>query len=178
MYELEGTDFVAMTESEYLEHFGVPGMKWGHRKSRAKAAEHKADKKAYRYAKKAKKISDALYSKDKISEKQARQVDANLYNARRKLHGKSQLSQEEAADKQNNRDIAIQNAVKIGYIGASLASVYLRTHPDAIQKGAQFTSRMGYNAANSVMNTGVAKAYARRKKYGKYINTTLAGIGN
>ena len=57
MYELEGTDFVAMTESEYLEHFGVPGMKWGHRKAygrtdsqgrykNLKRAQKKYDKKA------------------------------------------------------------------------------------------------------------------------------------
>ena len=34
MYDVEGTNFVAMDQDEYLEHFGVKGMRWGHRKAK------------------------------------------------------------------------------------------------------------------------------------------------
>ena len=32
MYKIPNTDLIAMDESEYLEHFGIKGMKWGNRK--------------------------------------------------------------------------------------------------------------------------------------------------
>lgn len=34
MYHIPNTDLIAMDESEYLEHFGIKGMRWGHRKQR------------------------------------------------------------------------------------------------------------------------------------------------
>lgn len=57
MYKIPNTDLIAMDESEYLEHFGIPGMKWGHRKEygrtdsqgrykNLKRAQKKYDKKA------------------------------------------------------------------------------------------------------------------------------------
>ena len=57
MYEIPNTDLIAMDESEYLEHFGVKGMRWGHRKAyghtdsqgrykNLKRAQKKYDKKA------------------------------------------------------------------------------------------------------------------------------------
>lgn len=36
MYHIPNTDLIAMDESEYLEHFGVTGMKWGVRKQKDK----------------------------------------------------------------------------------------------------------------------------------------------
>lgn len=58
MYEIEGTNFIAMDQDEFLEHYGVGGMRWGHRKSKfgsqskdgsfknLKKAQKKYDKKA------------------------------------------------------------------------------------------------------------------------------------
>lgn len=48
MYKIPNTDLIAMDESEYLEHFGVPGMKWGQRKAIKYA---KQDAKEYQKAK-------------------------------------------------------------------------------------------------------------------------------
>jgi len=36
MYKIPNTDLIAMDESEYIEHFGVKGMKWGVRKKKDK----------------------------------------------------------------------------------------------------------------------------------------------
>lgn len=36
MYKIPDTDLIAMDESEYIEHFGVTGMKWGVRKQKDK----------------------------------------------------------------------------------------------------------------------------------------------
>jgi hypothetical protein len=177
MYELEGTDFVAMTESEYLEHFGVPGMKWGVRKSKAERAEHSANKKAYKKAKRAKKASDVLLTVGKTTFGKSRQANANLYNARRKLHGKAQVSQKEAARLENNRDLAKSALRIIGGLAALKVNSYLMGHPQAVKNGMQFTSRMSGKVVHGVMNTTPGKAYSRYKKYGHTINTTLIGIG-
>ena len=48
MYEIPNTDLIAMDESEYIEHFGVKGMKWGQRKAIKYA---KQDAKEYQKAK-------------------------------------------------------------------------------------------------------------------------------
>jgi hypothetical protein len=48
MHKIPNTDLVAMDESEYLEHFGVRGMKWGQRKAIKYA---KQDAKEYQKAK-------------------------------------------------------------------------------------------------------------------------------
>lgn len=42
---IAGTDFVQMTESDFLEHFGIPGMKWGVRRNR-KSSSRKSSRKS------------------------------------------------------------------------------------------------------------------------------------
>lgn len=48
MYKIPNTDLISMDESEYLEHFGIKGMKWGQRKAIKYA---KQDAKEYQKAK-------------------------------------------------------------------------------------------------------------------------------
>lgn len=96
MYELEGTDFVAMTESEYLEHFGVPGMKWGHRK-------------ATRYAKRdAKETQKAKFMYGDTAGTR-RKLIKNQVEARSKKSPTYKKAYEEAMAKQDN-----SNAIAIG----------------------------------------------------------------
>ena len=96
MYELEGTDFVAMTESEYLEHFGVPGMKWGHRKD-------------IRYAKRdAKETQKAKFMYGDTAGTR-RKLIKNQVEARSKKSPTYKKAYEEAMAKQDN-----SNAIAIG----------------------------------------------------------------
>ena len=96
MYELEGTEFVAMTESEYLEHFGVPGMKWGRRKD-----VHNAKKDA-KETKKAKFMyGDTAGTRRKLIK--------NQVAARSKRSPTYKKAYEEAMAKQDN-----SNAIAIG----------------------------------------------------------------
>ena len=181
MYELEGTEFVAMTESEYLEHFGVPGMKWGVRRAQKKAA-HAANKKAFKAAKKEWKDANVAYANSdkkhlKSTDKRARKADGDFYNAKRKLKGKKTYSNEEGYQRQHRKDIA----KVFGAVAATSVMMYAASHPDQTAKGEQFlaknSARGVRSSAKFAANTNVAKVYARHKKYGNYINTTLAGIG-
>ena len=100
MYELEGTDFVAMTESEYLEHFGVPGMKWGHRKELTASRESMRRAEARGSKRNASSRQKAVYKK----------TSAEFYNEKRALNGKSKVNSNTAAYRQDIKNDAVKGA--------------------------------------------------------------------
>ena len=100
MYEIKGTNFVAMDQDEYLEHFGIPGMKWGHRKELA------ASRKSMRRA-------EARGSGIRASDRQKRvykKASAKFYNEKRALNGKAKVDTNTAAYRQDIKNDAVKGS--------------------------------------------------------------------
>ena len=67
------SDFVEMTESDFLEHFGIPGMKWGHRKNSSRANEE------HSFAKASSKKSISSMSNQELARASQRMMLENQY---------------------------------------------------------------------------------------------------
>ena len=99
MYDVEGTNFVAMDQDEYLEHFGTKGMRWGHRKSGVNSGVSKASLQNSKYDM----LDKRSKSKNSDSELASyRESASSYYNLKRKRKGKKALDSDIAAEKQDS----------------------------------------------------------------------------
>jgi hypothetical protein len=100
MYEIPNTDLIAMDESEYLEHFGVRGMKWGKRKALQPAREKM-------------RAAERIGSRKQATAKQRGAYEealASYYNKKRKLKGKDTVNAKTAAYRQDIKNDAVRGA--------------------------------------------------------------------
>lgn len=100
MYKIPNTDLIAMDESEYLEHFGTKGMKWGHRKELAPSL------------RKMRGIGRAGSTKNATDKQRAAyaKASADYYNKKRKLNGKDAVDGKTAAYRQDIKNDAVKGA--------------------------------------------------------------------
>lgn len=100
MYKIPNTDLIAMDESEYLEHFGVSGMKWGHRKALQPSL------------RKMRGIGRVGSTKNATVKQRAayKQASADYYNKKRKLKGKDAVDDKTAAYRQDIKNDAVKGA--------------------------------------------------------------------
>jgi hypothetical protein len=213
MYKIPNTDLIAMDESEYLEHFGVPGMKWGHRKASKVGSkeQHGVTKTQVKSAKSNMKTASWKYSlasnKDPSSNesqktfKDYQKASGEYYNTKRKFKGKKTRSTSTAQRIQSFKNFGsswLKTTSAATALGLSVAAVttavgtasnprlrkemknaanYLvdkgvASTATAMGTAAGKTVKFAKSAANSGAIRKVADAARRRKKYGKYINTT------
>ena len=104
MYKIPNTDLIAMDESEYLEHFGVKGMKWGKRKALKPALEKM-------------RAAESIGSLKVATGKQRgayKQASASYYNKKRKLKGKDTVNRKTAAYRQDIKNDVVKGATYLG----------------------------------------------------------------
>lgn len=190
MYKIPNTDLIAMDESEYLEHFGVTGMKWGHRKTpTVRNGISKADLKS------AKSTMKRDYWTQSMDPGRYNDSSSKYYNLKRKYKGKKTKSYNAAASIQEMKNMG---AVFLKVYGASYLALktikILSSSPEqkqALKVGASFLAAKGSALAGQGLGTAAGKtvkfarsasgsgaiykaasAVRRAKKYGKYVNTT------
>ena len=190
MYKIPNTDLIAMDESEYLEHFGIKGMKWGHRKaSPVRNGVSKADLKS------AKSTMKRDFWKQSQEPAKYYSSASKYYNLKRKYKGKKTKSYTTAASIQELKNFgasflkvygaayATETTLKIlsasprqkenlklgaNYLAAKSAALAGQGLGTVVGKTVKFAkSAPGSGAIHKVAN-----AARRAKKYGKYINTT------
>ena len=99
MYEIKGTNFIAMDQDEFLEHYGIAGMRWGHRKSGVNSGVSKASLENS----KRNMLDKRSNSKNSDSELSSyREAAASHYNLKRKRKGRKALDPDLAAEKQDS----------------------------------------------------------------------------
>ena len=99
MYDVKGTNFIAMDQDEYLEHFGTKGMHWGHRKSGVNSGVSKASLENSKYDM----LDKRSKSKNSDSELASyRESAASYHNLKRKRKGREALDSDIAAEKQDS----------------------------------------------------------------------------
>ena len=166
MYELEGTDFVAMTESEYLEHFGVPGMKWGHRKDvrYAKKDAKETQKAKFMYGDTAgtrrKLITNQVAARSKRSptykkaydQAMAKQDNSNAIAIGDREHKKQVHKETRHRINRRLKTAAIQGGTAAAIIGASYAIHNPQGAARTAKRAAKLTSFYGQQAYRTVKN--------------------------
>lgn len=171
MYELEGTDFVAMTESEYLEHFGVPGMKWGRRKDvhNAKKDAKETQKAKFMYGDTAgtrrKLIKNQVAARSKRSptykkayeEAMAKQDNSNAIAIGDREHKKQVHKETRHRINKRLKTAAIQGGTAAAIIGASYAIHNPEGAVRNVKKAARMTSLYGQHAYSAAKNSRTRK---------------------
>ena len=206
MYEIPNTDLIAMDESEYLEHFGIKGMRWGHRKASGSKAQKSATKNQVRSAKYKMLTARRRYhnvSRNNRSSTRSqkalsnyKETSGNYYNTKRQFKGKSTRSNVSASKIQMYKNSGASFLKKSAFTTLAATALFAEysspKQRQILKNTAQFVAAKGVahlgstagkiyrsdaaRSATSAIKSGainkVVKAVKRRKKYGKYINTT------
>ena len=186
MYDVKGTNFVAMDQDEYLEHFGTKGMKWGHRKASGSNARNGVTKDQVKSAK------SRMKAASKTTTSKYEKAAGDYYNIKRQFKGKSTRSNISASRIQmykNSGASFLKRAAIAGILYTGLAAaITTPKQKQELKAGAQYAAAQGVRSvavllgsvagkvSRSASESGtinkVANAVRRSKKYGKYINTT------
>ena len=190
MYKIPNTDLIAMDESEYLEHYGVKGMRWGHRKALESTERNGVTKDQVKSAKS--RMKDA--SKRTISD--YKKASGDYYNIKRQFKGKSTRSDISASKIQMYKNSGASFLKKSAFATLAYTALFAKyatpKQKQILKNTAHFVAAKGVahlgttagkiyrsnaaRSATSAIKSGainkVVKSVKRHKKYGKYINTT------
>ena len=182
MYKIPNTDLIAMDESEYLEHFGVKGMKWGQRKAIKYA---KQDAKEYQKAKlmygdmagtRRKLIKNQVADrskKSKVYKDTFEKLVANQDNSNALAIGEREHKKQVHKETRHRIGRRLKTAAIAGTSAAIIGGVsYAAANPEdasrkikqAMNLGSKYARNAGASAQKvSSMAKGAAKAHAARK---------------
>lgn len=187
MYKIPNTDLIAMDESEYLEHFGIPGMKWGHRKASGSKAQNGITKYQVKSAKSRMKEAHKNRShapRDTSSYKETlsdyKKASGDYYNTKRQFKGKSIRSNVSASRIQLFKNVGasfLKRASIATFLLTSTVALTLTPQDRNVLKvGAQYLAAQGVKSA--AVDLGRAAGKVARSGAGKAATSAVKSVAN